>query len=103
MLDAPADAPSSARLRIGHRAREEGRSRSGDPTVGNIQDFHAAVTAGQPLSDTLRPSLESNFAAILGRRAAWLGRPVTWDELMKDPERIDPKLQLPKDGPTSSA
>jgi hypothetical protein len=71
--------------------------------VGNIQDFHAAVTAGQPLSDTLRPSLESNFAAILGRRAAWLGRPVTWDELMKDPERIDPKLQLPKDGPTSSA
>ena len=36
-------------------------------TVGNIQDFHAAVTAGQPLADTLTPSVASNLAAILGR------------------------------------
>ncbi len=50
-----------------------------------------------------RPSLQSNLAAILGRKAAYLGRTVTWDEMMKDLQRIDPKLQLPKDGPTSSA
>jgi predicted dehydrogenase len=71
--------------------------------VGNIQDFHAAVTTGAALADTLTPSLESNLAAILGRHAAYLGRSVTWDEMMKDPERMDPKLDLPKDGPTSSA
>jgi myo-inositol 2-dehydrogenase / D-chiro-inositol 1-dehydrogenase len=71
--------------------------------VGNIKDFHAAVTAGQPLPDTLAPSLESNLAAILGRKAAYLGRTVTWDEMMKDLQRIEPKLDLPKDGPTSSA
>jgi myo-inositol 2-dehydrogenase/D-chiro-inositol 1-dehydrogenase len=72
-------------------------------TVGNIQDFHAAVTAGQPLPDTLTPSVASNLAAILGRMAAYRGRAVTWNEMLKSPERIDPKLQLPKDGPTSSA
>jgi myo-inositol 2-dehydrogenase / D-chiro-inositol 1-dehydrogenase len=71
--------------------------------VGNIQDFHAAVTGGQALSDTLGPSLQSNLAAILGRQAATTGRPVTWDEMMKGTERIDPKLQLPKDGPGSTA
>jgi len=71
-------------------------------TVGNVQDFHAAVTGGSPLADTLTPSLESNLTAILGRKAAWLGRDVTWDEMMKDRERIDAKLVLPKDGPTTT-
>ena len=71
--------------------------------VGNIQDFHAAVTGGQALSDTLGPSLQSNLTAILGRQAAATGSPVTWDEMMKGTERIDPKLQLPKDGPGSTA
>jgi myo-inositol 2-dehydrogenase/D-chiro-inositol 1-dehydrogenase len=71
--------------------------------VGNIQDFHAAVTGGQALADTLSPSLQSNLTAILGRQAATSGRMVTWDEMMKDAARIDPKLQLPKDGPASTA
>jgi myo-inositol 2-dehydrogenase / D-chiro-inositol 1-dehydrogenase len=71
-------------------------------TVGNVQDFHAAVTGGAALADTLGPSLESNLTAILGRQAAWLGRDVTWDEMMKNPERLDAKLQLPKDGPTTA-
>ena len=71
--------------------------------VGNIQDFHAAVTGGKALSDTLGPSLQSNLTAILGRQAATTGRPVTWDEMMKGTERIDPRLQLPKDGPGSTA
>jgi predicted dehydrogenase len=71
--------------------------------VGNIQDFHAAVTAGQALSDTLGPSLHSNLTAILGRLAATTGRVVTWDEMMKDDAAIDPKLRLPKDGPTTTA
>jgi myo-inositol 2-dehydrogenase/D-chiro-inositol 1-dehydrogenase len=71
-------------------------------TVGNVQDFHAAITGGSPLADTLTPSLESNLTAILGRKAAYLGRDVTWDEMMKDRERIDAKLVLPKDGPTTT-
>ena len=68
--------------------------------IGNIQDFHQAVTAGAALADTLTPSVESNLAAILGRMAAYAGRRVTWDEMMASQEQIDPKLQLPKDGPT---
>jgi myo-inositol 2-dehydrogenase/D-chiro-inositol 1-dehydrogenase len=72
-------------------------------TIGNIQDFHAAVTSGVALADTLTPSIESNLAAILGRTAAYSGRTVTWDEMMKDRSRIDPKLQLPSDGPMTTA
>jgi myo-inositol 2-dehydrogenase / D-chiro-inositol 1-dehydrogenase len=68
--------------------------------IGNIQDFHHAVTGGTALADTLTPSIESNLAAILGRMAAYTGRQVTWDEMMASQERVDPKLQLPKDGPT---
>jgi myo-inositol 2-dehydrogenase / D-chiro-inositol 1-dehydrogenase len=71
-------------------------------TVGNIQDFHAALTGGGPLADTLTPSLESNLASILGRTAAYERRTVTWDEMMKDGARLDPKLQLPPDGPHST-
>jgi myo-inositol 2-dehydrogenase / D-chiro-inositol 1-dehydrogenase len=70
--------------------------------VGNIKDFHAAVTGGPALADTVGPSVQSNLAAILGRMAATSGRDVTWDEMMKAAVKIDPKLQLPKDGPTST-
>ena len=62
--------------------------------VGNIQDFHAAVTGGQALADTLGPSLQSNLTAILGRQAATADRTVTWDEMMKGAERIEPKLHF---------
>jgi predicted dehydrogenase len=72
-------------------------------TVGNVQDFHAAVTAGAELADTLTPSVESNLAAILGRMAAYSGRTVTWEEMLADRSRIDPKLELPSDGPTTTA
>ncbi len=71
--------------------------------IGNIQDFHAAVTGGPALADTLTPSIESNLAAILGRMAAYAKRPVTWDEMTRDTEPIDPKLQLPPDGPSATA
>ena len=70
--------------------------------VGNIKDFHAAVTGGPALADTVGPSVESNLAAILGRMAATSGREVTWDEMITAAAKIDPKLQLPKDGPTST-
>lgn len=69
--------------------------------VGNIKDFHAAIVDQQPLADTLTPSVESTLAAILGRLAAYENRPVTWDEMLESPVEIDPKLDLPSDGPTS--
>ena len=71
--------------------------------IGNIRNFHAAITSGEALPDTLTPSLESNLTAILGRRAAYEGRKVTWAEMMAKPDRIDPKLQLPADGPSMTA
>ena len=71
-------------------------------TVGNIQAFHAAVTAGAALEDTLTPSLESTLTAILGRTAATSGRSVTWDQMLQDQTPIDPKLHLPPDGSTAT-
>jgi predicted dehydrogenase len=71
--------------------------------IGNIQDFHGAITGGAPLADTLTPSIESNLSAILGRIAAYSGQAVTWDEMMRSAERIDPKLELPSDGSLTTA
>lgn len=68
-------------------------------TVGNIKDFHAAITAGQRLADTVATSVDSTLTAILGRMAAYQGRTVTWDEMLEADERLDPELTLPEDGP----
>lgn len=68
-------------------------------TVNNIKDYHASVVEGRPLYDTVEESIRSNFTAILGRMAAYEKRVVTWDEMMASTETLDPKLDLPGDGP----
>ena len=68
-------------------------------TVNNIRDFHRSVIEGKPLYDTLEVSITSSLSAILGRMAAFTGRTVTWDEMMKSTEVFDPGLELPSDGP----
>jgi predicted dehydrogenase len=62
--------------------------------VTNIADFHTAVTKGDASNPTVAPSVESNLLTILGRSAAYLGRNVTWDEMMQANEALDPGLEL---------
>jgi myo-inositol 2-dehydrogenase / D-chiro-inositol 1-dehydrogenase len=41
---------------------------------------------------------ESALSAMLGRNAAYSGKPLTWEELMKSEEVYDPKLDISKMG-----
>lgn len=63
--------------------------------VNNIKDFCASLASGNYLHDTVEPSADSNLTAILGRIAAYEGRAVGWDEMMKARRTVDPKLVLP--------
>jgi hypothetical protein len=38
-------------------------------------------------------SVKSNLIAIMGRMAAYTGRTVTWDEVMKSTKKLDAKLE----------
>ena len=59
----------------------------------NVAAFHASVTGGDFTNLTVPPSVQSNLVTLLGRKAAYTGKLVTWDELVKDTERLDGKLE----------
>jgi hypothetical protein len=40
--------------------------------------------------------VESALTAMLGREAAYHGRELTWDELLRSDERLDPGIDLNK-------
>jgi len=63
-----------------------------DGTVTNIKTFHESITAKNVSNPTLEPSVMSNLVAIMGRMAAYSGRTVTWDEVMRSKERLNAKL-----------
>jgi myo-inositol 2-dehydrogenase / D-chiro-inositol 1-dehydrogenase len=65
--------------------------------VANIAAFHKAILARDSGNPTVAPSVQSNLVAILGRKSAYENRLVTWDELMKDGERLVPNLKGLKD------
>jgi myo-inositol 2-dehydrogenase / D-chiro-inositol 1-dehydrogenase len=58
----------------------------------NIKAFHEMVGKKDAANKTVDVSVMSNLIAIMGRTAAYTGRTVTWDELMKSTKRMDPKL-----------
>jgi predicted dehydrogenase len=60
--------------------------------VNNIAAFHRAITEGDFENPTVAPSVQSTLITILGRKAAFKGRRVTWDEILKDEERLEPDL-----------
>jgi myo-inositol 2-dehydrogenase / D-chiro-inositol 1-dehydrogenase len=64
-----------------------------DGPVANLAAFHAAIRAGDTSNPTVAPSVESNLIAILGRRAADLGRSVAWEEIASDEQTIDGRLE----------
>lgn len=65
--------------------------------VTNIKDFAAAIQSGKPIHN-VEESCNSTLTAVLGRTAAERGATVTWDEMIKANERLDPKLELPASG-----
>lgn len=70
--------------------------------VNNIKDFHHSVINSRPLFDTVAPSADSTLTGILGRTAAYTNRTVTWDEMLAARTKVDAKLKLPADGPTTT-
>ena len=60
--------------------------------AANVAAFHKAVLAGDVSNATVAPSVQSNLITIMGRKAAYTGKPVTWAETLGDAERLDARL-----------
>ena len=60
--------------------------------AANVAAFHQAVTGGDFSNRTVAPSVQSNLITIMGRKAAYTGQRVTWEETLKDAERLDARL-----------
>ena len=69
-----------------------------DGAVNNIRDFHASIVGNKPIN-IVEDGVMSALTAILGRKAAYEQRTVTWDEMMADTTPYDLGLSLPEDGP----
>ena len=61
--------------------------------INNVKAFIESIRTGKPVNNATQ-AVESNLTAILGRTAAYQGRTVTWDEMMKSDERWEANLQL---------
>ena len=61
--------------------------------VANVAAFHAAILAGAVENATVAPSVRSTMVTLLGRKAAYDKRPVTWEELLADQQRLVPDLE----------
>jgi hypothetical protein len=57
--------------------------------------FVASITSGQFLNQAALGA-ESAMSAMLGRTAAYRGKPVTWEALQKSKEVFDPKIDITK-------
>lgn len=58
----------------------------------NVATFHRMITTGDFSNPTVAPSVESNLVSIMGRTAAYARRPVSWDETLRNTERLQPRL-----------
>ena len=65
--------------------------------VTNIAAFCDSIKAGKVNNPTVAPSVRSNLTTILGRTAAYTGKKVTWGDMMKANEKLDPRLAGAKD------
>jgi predicted dehydrogenase len=61
--------------------------------VTNIQTFHKNITTGDFANPTVDASVRSNLVTILGRTAAYEGRLVSWDEIVKSNQKLDANLK----------
>ena len=61
--------------------------------IANIKTFYESVTGGKFDNPTVETSVQSNLITILGRMAAYQNRVVTWDEMLKNKEKLDANLK----------
>lgn len=54
----------------------------------NIATFHDSIIKGDCTNPTVATSVRSNLATIMGRMAAYQNKTVTWEEMMRNPERL---------------
>ena len=59
------------------------------------KSFLGSITSGQ-FHNQAAQGVESALTAMLGRRAAYTGREVTWDELLRSNEHWDSKIDIEK-------
>ena len=64
-----------------------------DGAVANIQTFYDSVTGGKFDNPTVETSVRSNLITVLGRTAAYGNRLVTWEEMLKNNEKLDANLK----------
>ncbi|MGA3168651.1 MAG: Gfo/Idh/MocA family oxidoreductase [Terriglobia bacterium] len=57
--------------------------------------FVASITSGE-FHNQAALGAESAMSAMLGRTAAYSGKPITWEELQKSKEVLDPKIDISK-------
>jgi predicted dehydrogenase len=57
--------------------------------------FVASITSGQ-FHNQAAQGAESAMSAMLGRTAAYTGKPITWEALQKSKEVFDPKIDITK-------
>ena len=60
-----------------------------DGAVSNIDAFHRAIEKGDCANITVPSSVRSNLTTILGRTAAYRKAEVTWDEMLKQGEKLE--------------
>jgi predicted dehydrogenase len=70
-------------------SRREDRAAT-DPYVQEHTDLIACIRDGMPINE-LKTVAESTLTAILGRTAAYTGRPVTWDQMLNSKLDTFPK------------
>jgi len=61
--------------------------------VSNIAWFHKIIREGNFENATVAPSVQSNLVSILGRIAAYQNRRVTWNEMLRSTETVNPMLE----------
>jgi len=60
--------------------------------VANIKAFIGAIRSGSVLNN-VDDAVDSTLSALLGRMAADSGRVVTWEEVLRDRQRLDPRVE----------
>ncbi len=58
----------------------------------NVQTFHKNITEGIFTNSTVEPSVNATLASILGREAGWRGQRITWEELLRNKQRLEVDL-----------
>ena len=61
--------------------------------MANVRAFVNNLKTGETFNNG-KISTESTLTGVLGRMAAYEGREVTWDEMMKSEERMEVDLRL---------